>query len=136
MRTNHYIEQFKFGLILLAIASLIALATFLFSCGKSYTPEYEVAENTKYDAPAKSEITRRLILKDSITKENVQRLLDKEFEWSLRTSMEHHNPASHIFIYVYAPGADWKGKDGDKWLGMVSRVNNEDNGIKINDSLN
>jgi hypothetical protein len=130
--TNPYINQLKFGLLIAAIAGIIALFSMLASCGKPYTPAHEVVENEKYDVPAKSQISRKLVLKDSITRENVQKLLDKDFEWSAGMSMKHHDKPTHIFIYVYAPGADWKGAD---WLGMVSRVDGKDEGIKLAESL-
>lgn len=118
---SHYLTQLKLGLIILAIAGVVFFFTGLFGCGEPYLPKHDIVENQKYDAPAKSQILLRIVLKDSVTKQNVERLLQKHFEWSMQTDMKHHNPPSHIFIYVYNDSTDWK-RNGLAWVGMQKRV--------------
>jgi hypothetical protein len=133
--TNPYHAQIKLGLLIAAVGLPIMFFSTFIGCGKPYTPAHEVVENTQYDAPAKSQISRKLLLKDSITRDNVWKLLDKEYEWAKGMSMKEHDKPTHIYIYVYAPDADWKGADGANWLGMASRVDGKDEGIKLSQEL-
>lgn len=112
---------------------IIICLLLLGSCAKK--AKYIEVENKVYDIPVKSQIVIRLVLKDSITRQNISEILEKEFRWEKDRSMKYNNPATHIFIYLYADSTDWK-KNGGAWLGMKSRIANEDNPVQFSDSLN
>jgi hypothetical protein len=110
--------------------SLIGILILVAACSMPGV-NYKVAEYEKYDVPAKSQISMRIVLNDSVTRANVSHVLMNEFKYSLDKSMTYHNPPSHIFIYVYDSSTNVKDQS-DEWVGMISRVANENKGMVIN----
>jgi hypothetical protein len=105
----------------------------LLLAGCNNFPKYE-ATRERYDAPVKSQIITKIVLQDVITKENVTKVLNKNFEWDSETSMKFHDKPTHIFVYVYADTTNYK-LHGDKWLGMISMINNQKSGIALCEQL-
>lgn len=91
---------------------------------------YTIAENKKYDVPAKSQISRRLVLKKKATKKEVEELLKSDFDFWMKQPMQYHNPPSHIFIYVYDSGATLPAQNMN-WVGRIIRLANEDKPLEI-----
>lgn len=93
-------------------------------------PKYEVLEYNIYDVPAKSQITERILLKDSVTKDNVNQLLNSFWSLDSAKSMKYHDRPTHIFIYLYKDSLDFE-NGGENWIGMKSRINGKDYGIEL-----
>jgi hypothetical protein len=110
----------------------VFVALLFIGCNTRPTVNYEVVENKKYDVPAKSQISKRIVLKDSVSKDQIKEILNYEFGKCLNTRMEFHNPPSHIFIYVYSPTIDWQ-KNSAAWEASMQRIKGSEEKIKFND---
>lgn len=113
--------------------SLILLAAcFFLACNDRPSVDYDIIENKKYDIPVKSQISKRIVLKDSVGRELVKEIILYEFREAMSTRMDFHNPPSHVFVYVYAPGTDVVTQSGN-WLAMKQRIMNETKEVEFAD---
>lgn len=108
----------------------VLISVLIIGCNVRPNIDYEVVENKKYDIPAKSQISKRIVLKDSIDNQQIAEVVNYEFNKAMKTRMKFHNPPSHVFVYVYSPGTDVE-KESGYWVAMKSRIMNEDSEIKF-----
>lgn len=106
---------------------IIILSTVLLFRCNSGLPKYTFAENRVYSVPAKSMINMSLVLKDSVTRENVAMILNHEYAIAIEKKMEYHPQPTQVFIYVWDSEEKWKAGRGE-WLAMISKNGSETDG--------
>jgi len=110
----------------------LLLLAITYSCGntasKSDLPAYEVLEDKVYDIPLKSQVSLRVILKDStIDKQQLTDLIQSLSSEQLDRSMNYHSTPTHVFIYVYNSKVDYDNNSGS-WVAMYQKVGEDDTG--------
>ena len=99
----------------------------MFNCNRPVL-SYDVAELKVYDVPFKTQYSERLVLHKPLDSAGLVGLLNAQFEAAMHGTYNYHNPPTHIFIYIYNSKADI---DSSKWVGMISRTMNKDEGIQL-----
>lgn len=102
--------------------ALLTSLGFIASCNN---PKYEVVDYLSDSTPLKSTVTKRVVLLDPVSKDNVQRLLDIHFYEAAKTKMEHHGKPTHVFIYVYPDMETYK-EDPMYWVGQKSLISGKE----------
>ena len=111
------------------LLTITALTLAILSCEEP-RPKYKILEHDIYEIPIKSQISTRILLTDSVTKNNVLYLLNSFYGLDSVKTMKYHDTPTHIFIYVYKDSLDLK-NGGENWIGMKSRINGKDYGIEL-----
>jgi hypothetical protein len=108
---------------ILRLCSLLLLVS-ITSCLSVPKKTFDITEYQVYDAPVKSQVSIRAILKDSITSKNVEDLLKTLFDKAKDEHMKSGKEPTHIFVFVYASKADEN--DDAKWVGKMTREMGKD----------
>jgi hypothetical protein len=100
---------------------LVALFVGLFCCcSSSNRLDFNVIENTVYDAPVKSQVVLRLELKSAYTVAQLKELCESMVRISSEKEMKYHPLPTHVWIYIYKSKADFL-KDGSSWIAMYQK---------------
>jgi len=115
-----------------------AISTF-FSCSspspdnkeKTKTLSYTVIEKKVYDIPAKSQVSYRVYLTDSLYNETQLRQLTNSLASECNAqAVSFHKAPTHVFVYVYKQEGDFE-INGAGWVAMYEKTNNKVSGVQI-----
>lgn len=79
---------------------LIPSLLLFFSCTTGNEPQFQIVEYKKYDSPAKSQVSIRVILPDA-TKPQIQSIMKDLFDNARTNRFKFHKEPTHIYIYAY-----------------------------------
>ena len=94
---------------------------------KYYTKEikYEVFDEEVYDAPIKTQIVLKIIIREKVTAEDLKKLLNTLYSQNVnRTGFKYHTNPTNIFIFIYNSYERAK-SGGSQWIAMISKSYDE-----------
>ena len=100
------------------VIAFISMLSVLVGCNR---PQYEVINYYKDSSPLKSTVDVRILMKDSITKENLKRILELELYNEGKKKTEYHDQPTHLFVYIYKSESDYLENGGD-WIAMGTKI--------------
>ena len=119
----------KINLIVISVTLVLLIMIFKISSGGSKPPvAYTVIENENYDTPTQTKVSMRVTVKAGLTKDSLTLLCNHLFSEALHKKFKYSKQTSHIFIYVYDDTAK---EYQANWAAMISRIMNENEGIRF-----
>lgn len=117
-------------LVLVLGVVLVGISTDWGTSGKPAMPAYNEIECKVYDTGVKSQVTRHIILLDSvITKEQLHYLTETLVSASEKTKMKYHNgKPTHIFIYIHNTEDSYKSGIWTNCIATYMKVGADDSG--------
>ncbi|MEZ5017359.1 MAG: hypothetical protein R2800_09930 [Flavipsychrobacter sp.] len=110
---------------------IITLGLFCSCATEPPLPQHTIAYNNVYDVPVKTQLEQRVVVPACISNEDLTRLLNGLYEAAKKTDgYKYSTHPTHVYIYVHEAGVDWRA-DGYDWLGMVSMIDNEEQGVQL-----
>lgn len=85
---------------------------------------FTIIEDDVYDTPLKTQIMKRVVLKQTATRLQILALLDSIFSAEeRRTGFKYNTHPTHIYVYLYYSMRDYK-VSGGNWIAMKEKSDN------------
>lgn len=95
---------------------------------------YEIYNEDIYDAPVKTQIELKIIVRREVTAEDLKNILNTLYNQNIkRTGFKYHTNPTNIYIYIY--NSDERAESGgSQWIAMISKSFDDNKpSIRINE---